>query len=463
MAAYDNKTLFGNFYKPFISYSPWNSRPINPQFGSFVIPKDSYYPSIGEGAYSTGVFEAVESDPPMTFYPLPGWKGINDPDSEVDKPSVTIPHWPASAVPSTSGDGHCDVVDSTTGIIHSFWCLKKVDSEWVCAQYAWSHITGTGWGNPAHHYQGARAAAVPPIGGLIRKHEVNDKKANYEHALSMSLTFSGLGHHPAYIYPATSADQYADSVNFGGIPEGALLMLPPSFDTSKLCTHQLRKIANTLKKYGAYVIDQNSGTPFSIYVENGSGFNIMGTAKGGWNQAVADDMDTIREALRMVTGAEKWVAGSINGVEAPVPPKVAQNVLSMRGPWRLESETDYRSVNAGGAFYDTWEQCLKFPASKTPIKLINSGSRGISKVTWAELKSGDKVELKVTATGGAKVCLSVWGWVKGKNQEVVNTGKLGNGQTSTFVLPDGWWSTFYAESGAEGIESTVFATLIKQG
>ena len=356
-------------------------------------------------------------------------------------------------------------MDATTGIIHSFWCLQKLNGQWIAAQYAWSKLTDSGFGDPAHHYQGARAVGVAPIGGLIRKHEVNDNKANYEHVLSMSLTFSGLGgggptNTPAYVHPGTSADEHAWSRNHGQIPEGALVMLPPDFDTSVLVTHQLRKVANTLKKYGARVVDQNDGVPFFIYVEIGSGYNIMGNDPSGWNWPVVEDLHRIREALRMVTGAERWAAGAINGVEATLPAPVPQNTLSMRGTWRLESEPDHKSTNAGGAFYDTWSQSLKFPASAEPIKLINSTSRNISKVSWAELKSGDKVQITAKATGGARLKFIIWGWVDGGNK-VVHNISLGDGESRTVTMPPGWWYTFYAESGGGGVPATLSGTMIK--
>jgi hypothetical protein len=225
----------------------------------------------------------------------------------------------------------------------------------------------------------------------------------------------------------------------------------------------LRKVANTLKKFGARVVDQNDGVPFFIYVENGSGYNIMGNDPSGWNWAVVEDLHRMREALRMVTGAERWVAGAINGVEATLPAPTPQNVMSMRGPWRLMSETDYRSTNAGGAEYDTWSQSLKFPASAEPIKLINSGGRTVSKVTWAEPKSGEKVQITAKATGGAKLQFIIWGWVQARNrsEQFYDTDPLGDGESRTLILPPGWWCTFYAESGGGGVPATLSGTMIK--
>lgn len=118
--AYSNSSAFGNFLRPFAATSPWNSKPIDPVFDTFQIPKNDYFPVVGAGPLSTGVFEAKATDPPLTIYKDPKSKYIRDVDAEQDKESITIPRWPADAVPASGGDGQCDVVDSVTGIVHSF-------------------------------------------------------------------------------------------------------------------------------------------------------------------------------------------------------------------------------------------------------------------------------------------------------------------------------------------------------
>jgi len=436
--AYSNTTAFGNFLRPFAANSMWNARPVNPVFGTFVIPTSSYYPAIGAGAFSTGVFEGLATDPAVVVSGLPNSKGVWDPDSETYVPSVTIPHWPAATTPATGGDGHADIVDTTTGIVHSFWQLKKVDGKWVAATYAWTRIDGSGWGNPTHYYQGARAAAVPPIGGLIRKHELNDGAPTYKHALAMSLTFNGLSPKPAYVFPATSADTNAASLNSGGIPEGALVMLPPSFDENTITNLALRKIVATLKVYGAYVVDQNVGTPFYIYVENGAGFDLH---NGGWSQPVANDLQRIRAALRMVTSTSSWLDG--NG-KTMVPNVTNHNLLSMRGPWVRQSG------NVTGKFNSLTQQ-VEFPATTTASTMINGSTRGLAGVTWVRAAAGDTVRLSVTATGGAKMRIQVWTGTK----VFLDTGNLGNGQSARWTIPAGAWYSFYTVSGNSGTESTV--------
>jgi len=441
VGAYTNSSAYGNFLRPFAANSLWNSYPVNPVFDPYVIPADAYFPLIAEGQYSTGVFEALSTDKPMVVYPLMGKTTIHDPDAELGIPSVTIPRWPAATAPSLSGDGHCDIVDAMTGMVHSFWQLKKVDGVWRAAQYAWTEIDGTGWGDPIHYFQGARAAAVPPIGGLIRKHEVADGKDIYNHALSVSLAFSGLSPSPDYVFPATSADTGAYTKNKGKVPEGALLMLPASFDTSKIANVQLRKVANTLKKYGAYVIDQNAGTPFYIYVENGCNYNLHAN---GWDSVVGSDLHTIRAALRMVTSAEKYIGG--DGKQVVFNNKY--NVLSMRGQWD-KWQGDVKVV------YNSYNQCLDIPATVVDTVVKNSNCRGYTPVKWAKLFAGDVVSFSVKATNGARVRLQIYGGVSG------DTGYLGDGESKTFTVPTGFWYVLWVSNVGNNKPSSVSVSLSK--
>lgn len=442
--AYSNSSAFGNFLRPFAATSPWNSKPIDPVFDTFQIPKNDYFPVVGAGPLSTGVFEAKATDPPLTIYKDPKSKYIRDVDAEQDKESITIPRWPADAVPASGGDGHCDVVDSVTGIVHSFWQLRKQpDGRWTAVLYAWTRIDGDGWGDASHYYQGARASAAPPIGGLIRKHEVNDGKDHYEHALAMSLPFNALSPDPAYVYPATSADQYAARLNSGKIPEGALMMLPKDFDVGQLDDVRLRKVANTLKIYGAYVVDQNVGTPFAIYVENGSKYDLHNGK--GWVQRNADDLMKISNALRMVKSAS-----FVSGLGKPVIREPKQNLLSMRGEWGGKKRPD-------GVVYDSWSRALKFPPSDKPIEVADANGRGISKVTWAKVKPGDRLKLTSVSTGGGAIRAHIWSG----NKPVADTGYLKDGESREFTIPDDGWIALHARSAGNNIPATVSGKLVR--
>jgi len=407
---------FGTPARPFAADSLWNSRPVEPVFGSFVIPESRYYPAVGSGPFSTGVFVASEQDPAVEIGGPKGKAGVMEADTGAAR-VVTVPHWPAKVSAASGSDGHADIVDPAAGIIHSFWQLKQQDGRWNATLYAWSRLDGRGWGDPAHYYQGARATGVPTMAGLIRTAEIHDGDPVYHHALAMSLTYNALARDPAYVFPATAADGDAATTNSGQIPEGALMMLPPSFDTTKIADPQLRKVADTLKLYGAYVVDRNDGTPFYIYVENGSGFNLH--ALGGWNQKIANELQRIRAALRQVVGAKGWVDG--NG--RAYTPSSRLNLLTMQGRWR----------GPDGGRYDPQRDALVFPAVDQAQRLVSLGLFDPYRIRWAAPAPGQSCQLQVHASGGAKLRLQLRSMDYAK--VLYDSGELGDGETPQFPCP----------------------------
>jgi hypothetical protein len=429
----------------------WNSRPLNPVFGTFVIPSSSYFPAIASGGYSTGTFLASATDQPMTIVGTGSTAttttGVADPDSGGSH-VVTIPRWPAGVLPATGTDGHADIVDPITNIIHSFWQLKQVNGQWRAALHSWSKLGGTGWGDPAHYYQGSRAVGIPASAGLMRKHEIRDGAATYPHALAMSLTYNGLANgvsSPAYVFPATSADNSA-AANTGSIPQGALMMLPPSFDSSGIANADLKKVVETLKLYGAYVVDRNTGTPFVIYVENGSDFNLM---PKGWDNTIAGQLDKIRAGLRQVVGAQAWVDGDGKSAANAIKAQQNMNILSMRGPWVKQSGTTT-------AAYDTDTQSLLFGATTTKTVFFNANNTGMTPVKWAVPVAGTYVTLTVSSTGGATLRMQLGAG----GVTTTDTGALGNGQSMRFLWPANGKFTLIANSGISGAPSSVKGELI---
>jgi len=438
---------WGNYLRPFAVDSLWNSKPVNPVFSDFVIPKSLYYPSVQEGAWSSGVFQAKATDQPMTVYGPSAGKGILNADAESYDPSVTVPRWPADVIPATGADGHADIVDEAQGIVHSFFKLKNDGGTWRAVLYAWTKIDGRGWGDPSHYFQGARAAGVPTTAGIIRKHEINDGDVMYRHALAMSLTYNALAAKPAYVFPATSADGSAATTNSGAIPEGALVMLPASFDSARISTPALKKIVETLKKYGAYIVDRNVGTPFSIYVENGSSFNLHG---GKWNPKVAGELDVIRQELRQVTDAEYWVDG--DGRVAPSSRN--QNLMSMRGKWMLRS-------GDGAAEYDTWKQAVVVRPGSKKSTFVCLNNRGLAGVTWGLPEYGKSYVFKSTSTGGASVRLEIVD--KKQNKMVYSSGDLTDGASAQFIWPASSYSIVLYVTAPAGNASTAAGELIASG
>jgi len=430
--------VWGTARNPFAATSPWNSRPVAPVFGQDVIPTSDYLPYVGENEFSVPVFVVNEKDPPVTIDGVSAQQGLFDPDEERTH-SVTLPRWPAGVASAAGSDGHAEIVDPYLGVVHSFWQLRNSGGHWTAALYAWSPLAGRGWGDPAHYDQGARATGVPSIGGLIRTHEVDDGDTLYRHALALSLTFNGLSPDPTYIFPATSADTGAATGNSGRIPEGALLMLPATFDVQQLATPELRKVATTLEVYGAYVVDRNVGTPYFIYAEIGSGLRLH---KHGWNNAAAADLEKIRLALRQVVSTGGW----IDGDGKPFTPDRRLNILSMRGPWRVESG------NAPGRF-ETWKQAVVFPqAASTPTVQLSDSGRAIAGTAWAVPVEGAAYRLTCIATGGAKLRFQIRAKDHGGKARY-DSGELVDGQSTTFAWPGDGIAVTYAISGVGQVSS----------
>ncbi|BCM24252.1 hypothetical protein ZMTM_05110 [Methyloradius palustris] len=420
-----NNSNYGTYLKPFSARSPWNSRPHIYTLGGDVIPPDAYEAAIASGSFSTSFFTASASDAPVTIY------GVYDQDSEMVR-DLVLPHWPDNVSSANGSDGHIDVLDTTTGIIHSFWIARLNDGKWSAKLYAWSRIDDSGFGDPAHYYKGARAAAVPTSAGIIRVNEIDDGKDQYDHALAMSLTYSALSPvPPGYIYPATSADS-SYQANRGTIPEGALMMLPSNFDLSKIASSAIRKIAKTLMSYGAYVVDRNTGTPFVIYQE-------IGTAPiAQWRQSA--DTRLIRTALRQATVSEYLDA---NGI--PYAPTTKQNILSMRGIYQLQ-------MGKVKSTYDTYNQ--KRTWSKTS-EVSREFIYPFSKVEWSKPVAGDTYEVVANTEGGAKLELQV------KGDQNFDSGPLKDGESKTFQWPEEGHMVIIIYSGiAES--SSVSGTLIKK-
>ena len=440
VSPYTEKDI-ATYDRPFGVNSLWNIRPRQVALGYSVIPASTYYPLVGTGKYSTTAFEAKPTDPSVTVYPAPGKYGVWDPDSETNLPSITIPHWPADTVPASGTDGHADIVDAANGIIHSFWQLRNTDGRWTAVQYAWSRLDGRGWGDGVHYFQGARAAGVPSMAGLIRKNEINDGASQYYHALAMSLTYTGMSGDTQYQFPATSGDRTYKE-NTGQFPTGALLMLPPTFDESKITNLDLRKVVKTLKTYGAYVVDRNVGTPFYIYVENGTNFTLH---KGGWSSAAGNELQRIRKELREVTYAKDWV----NNFGQPVEKGEPLGLITMRGTWKpVKYGTPYPK-------YHSLSQSVEFgPTDKAYVAEAGSG-RSISRVKWAKPVKGRLYEFKVHATNGGRAYLRYWG----NGAEQFNTRSLGDGETFRLVWPSTDGVSILGVVSGIGEKTSIRATL----
>jgi hypothetical protein len=216
-------------------------------------------------------------------------------------------------------------------------------------------------------------------------------------------------------------------------------MLPPSFDSSKIVNPDLKKIVETLKLYGAYVVDRNVGTPFAIYVENDSGFSLM---PRGWDNTIANQLDQIRAGLRQVLSAQDWVDAKGNSVSDAIKAQQRMNILSMRGPWSKQSGT-------ATATYDTAAQSLLFGATTTKTVHVNANNTGMTRVQWAVPKAGTYVKFTAIASGGATLRLQI----RTNGVVTFDSKDLANGQSIRFLWPATPALTLIATSGTSGASS----------
>ncbi|EFC35262.1 predicted protein [Naegleria gruberi] len=161
------------------------------------------------------------------------------------------------------------------------------------------------------------------------------------------------------------------------------------------------------------------------------------------------NLQTIREALRPLVSASSW----LNGNGQPVTFSQNQNLLSMRGPWTLQSG------DALGVF-DTYQQAVVFPSKSARVTQTNSNGTGFAKLNWAKPIAGQSYNLTAITTGGGQLRLS-FNLDCSDSTKVINSGALNNGQSFVFTWPaSNCWHTLYAISGLNQA-STVSASLIK--
>lgn len=397
--------------------------------------------------------EASASDSSRTIYPL--GDSINMVYSTAS--SVTIPHWPDSAIPASGSDGHLDIYDPVTGIIHSFWKLQKATSgtyagEYVTSQYNWTRIEGRGWGDPALYYQGARAVGVPPVGGIIRTHEFDDGDTMYRHALAMSLTYSGLSKTTPYVFPATSADSDATSTNSGSIPEGALLMLPEGFDESQITSAKLLKIVRTLKTYGARVVDRNVGTPFVIYAEGITDAYALCASysdfTGSWSNTCARELHLVRAGLHPLASSSGWLDGDGNYISAL---STKLRMVAGRG--------SVKSSNLTSVAYDYPNDRINVVAGANGTNVAVIEDYPNNTLTTPKWTAGKTYVFSVTSSSSdIRATLSLW-----SSAGATTTTKITGGQSTTVTAPTGVWSFAHVSVYvADNVSGWIHVTAVEQ-
>jgi hypothetical protein len=138
-------------------------------------------------------------------------------------------------------------------------------------EYGWAPQPLRGAGIEGCH----GGSGMSGIGGTIRRGELSSNRP-IRHALKLSLpcttscSKAGDGHR----WPALKADSGFKGKYGGRNPDvnmGALLALPPDTDLSGITEPDTLRVAQALKTYGGYVVDETGGAPSgSVDVQSGA-------------------------------------------------------------------------------------------------------------------------------------------------------------------------------------------------
>ncbi|MGQ0838173.1 hypothetical protein [Actinokineospora sp.] len=167
--------------------------------------------------------------------------------------------------PKLEADGswnHCatllmDTPDKKTVLQGQPMTLTKGgDPSW---NYSWKPLSLTGQGIEGCH----GGSGLSGIGGTIRGGElVGPQPIRHALKLGMNCGLSCSKANNGFRWPAYKADKGWQDRYHGTNPHvnmGSLMALPPDYDLSWITRPDVRKIAETLKTYGAYIVDATGG------------------------------------------------------------------------------------------------------------------------------------------------------------------------------------------------------------
>ncbi|GLZ48515.1 hypothetical protein Acsp06_47000 [Actinomycetospora sp. NBRC 106375] len=173
------------------------------------------------------------------------------------------------------------------------------DPSW---DHGWKPQSLTGDGIEGCH----GGSGMSGIGGTIREGELSGA-APLQHALKFSLpcTTSCSTEGGGFRWPAVKADSGYEGKYGGADPEvrmGSLLALPADTDLSGITEPDVRKVAEALKTYGGYVVDETGGAP------SGS-FDVQSTALDEFPNISSEQMLDMLKKLAVVTNSAPATPG----------------------------------------------------------------------------------------------------------------------------------------------------------
>jgi hypothetical protein len=196
------------------------------------------------------------------------WQTINvthSPDWGPNPFAAYNPIWiPDDAAPSPQSDAAMTVVDTARNLTFEFWQARKDGAGvWSASWGGVLYLQGRGnqnTGGSETGQHGGVGAGMSRYAGIVTRADIASGVIN--HALVFSTDIAKL---TTVRYPATKTDGANNAGVATPIPEAARIQLDPSADISGLSGYQ-RMIAQALKTYGAYAID-NGGARVAVIAE----------------------------------------------------------------------------------------------------------------------------------------------------------------------------------------------------
>jgi len=260
--------------------------------------------------------------------------------------SFNVPADSSFSVPNDGGNDCAAFVTADSANVDQVQPLCHAGSDFT-AQVKFSRVSITGAGESGSH-GGSNLSA---LGGTIRYGEISNAVLHgltyLSHALKCNIDahrFYYYSHTPGYVWPATTRDGYASPSTYGGsnanVVPGALFTLQSSFNTAVgggNVTTQLGSIlAETIKRFGIYAVDDTTWNAIAIAVEEGP----AGSATSEWlglnagytldydpaslagGNALYQDMRNVFGALYVVTnnGSGSVGGGGSPAYSTPAPP-----------------------------------------------------------------------------------------------------------------------------------------------
>lgn len=292
---------------PFSAASPW----------SISIGSGATFQTSGQQPTADLLNTAYDRDIAMEQWSHPiYWARLSDPLVTVTEDGGRTAQYriPASATPAlpditvvgdTATDSHMHVVQPDGKTLREAWLFQRTSSTTAtCGYMATTDLTSDGLADGVRGYGGSA------LGGLIRQHEIANRRIPHAIAVAPNTSYMKLN---GFVWPAQREDSSAPSTYHGNIGMGTFAAIPPSVNLAGLgLNSDGLALATALQDYGMYVVD--SSQAWAIYVEPNS---ITARVDAMWA-----DMPTIRAQVRAVTNNTSTNVGGGGTRRQPTAPRL---------------------------------------------------------------------------------------------------------------------------------------------